>query len=194
MKKAVIFDLNGVFIVSPKLSDRFRDSFGIQNEQFLPALSDVMAQVRMPGAAPMHTYWQPYFAQWGIAMTEQELMDFWFTAEAENTEMVALARELKGGGARLFVLSNNLNERSAYYDKHFPFLKELFEKQYYSWQTGFVKPDPRCFTTILEENGLAADDCVFFDDSEKNVAAAQALGIEAHAFAGPAMVRRQLGM
>ena len=35
MIKAVIFDLNGIFIQSPKLSDRFKD-FNIDTALFLP--------------------------------------------------------------------------------------------------------------------------------------------------------------
>lgn len=194
MKKAIIFDLNGVFIVSPKLSDRFHDTFGIEPERFLPALSDVMSHVRMPGAESMYSYWQQYFKEWGVEVTEQEFTDFWFSAEKENTEMVALARELKGRGLRLFILSNNLRERSAYYDTHFLFLKELFEKQYYSWQTGFIKPDTRCFETVLNENNLEAGECIYFDDSEKNVAVAQSLGVESYLFEGPEATKSKLGL
>ncbi len=184
MKKAAIFDLNGVFIVSPKLSDRFGEAYGIESERFLPALSEVMAKVRMPGADHVYSYWKPYLEQWGIPMSMQEFVDFWFSSEQENTQMVALARELKAKGVRLFILSNNLRERSAYYDKYFPFLKELFEKEYYSWQTGFIKPDPRCYELVLTENNLNPEDVIYFDDSAKNVASAQTLGIESHVFEG----------
>ncbi len=146
----------------------------------------------MPGARDIYSYWQKYFTKWNVQMNEGEFVDFWFNAEKENAEMVGLARELKAKGMRLFILSNNLRERSAYYDKHFPFLKELFEKEYYSWQTGFVKPDPRCFETILTENNLKAEDCIYFDDSEKNVVAAQSFGIESYMYTGPGMVREKI--
>jgi len=190
MKKAVIFDLNGVFILSPKLSDRFKDAYSIEPERFLPALNDVMSHVRMPGAESVYSYWQQYFVAWGLAISEEEFTTFWFTAETENIEMVALARELRARGMRLFVLSNNLRERSAYYDEHFPFLKELFEKQYYSWQTGFIKPDERCFTTVLSDNNLKPEDCIYFDDSAKNVTVAQSLGIESYVYEGADQVRK----
>jgi HAD superfamily hydrolase (TIGR01509 family) len=190
MKKAYIFDLNGVFILSPKLSDRFREAFGIQAEHFLPALKEIMAKVRMPGANNIYSYWQPYLQKWGLEIKEQTFLDFWFNAETENTEMVTLARELKEKGARLFILSNNLRERSAYYDEHFQFLNELFEKEYYSWVTGFIKPDPRCYETLLKENNLKPEECMYFDDSEENVAVAKELGIESHVYDSPAQVRK----
>ena len=125
-------------------------------------------------------------------MSEQEFLNFWFTAEKENTEMVVLAREFKAKGARLFILSNNMSERSAYYDKNFPFLNELFEKQYYSWKSGFIKPDPRAYKVVLEENNLKPEECVYFDDGASKVAAAQALGIESHLFVGVEDVRNKV--
>jgi putative hydrolase of the HAD superfamily len=192
MKKAVIFDLNGVFILSPKLSDRFRDVFGIESDRFVPALKEVMAKVRMPGANGVFFYWHPHFQKWGLEIKEQQLLDFWFNAEEENTEMVMLGRELKQKGVRLFILSNNLRERSTYYNEHFPFLNELFEKQYYSWQTGFIKPDMRGFEMILKENNLEPSDCIFFDDTQQNVEAAKMLGIESYIFESADAVREKL--
>jgi HAD superfamily hydrolase (TIGR01509 family) len=129
---------------------------------------------------------------WHVQMAEQEFLDFWFKAEAKNAPMVELGRQLKDKGLMLFVLSNNLKERTAYYDIEFPFLKELFNKRYYSWQTGYFKPDVRAYQLILQENNLKPDECLYFDDSVKNVAAASSLGIESYVFDRPAQVRDTL--
>jgi HAD superfamily hydrolase (TIGR01509 family) len=192
VKKAVIFDLNGVFILSPKLSERFRETFNIEEERFLPALKEVMGHVRAPGAKGVFSYWWPHFQKWGLEIKEQQLLDFWFNAEQENVEMVALARELKEKGVRLFILSNNLRERSEYYNEHFPFLNELFDKQYYSWITGYIKPDMQGLKMVLKENDLQPEDCMFFDDSKTNVEEAQALGIEAYVFESADATREKL--
>lgn len=112
--------------------------------------------------------------------------------EEEGDEISALARELKAKGFKLFILSNNMDERTAYYDAHFPVLKELFDKQYFSWQTGFIKPDRRAFELLLTENNLKPEECVYFDDSSRNVAAAKNLGIESYMFESPAQVRQLL--
>lgn len=187
--KAVIFDLNGVFIVSPRLSERFEKDFGILPNVFLPALASVMSQVRLPNAPSLYACWAPYLKKWNVGLDKAGLERYWFNAETENTEMVEVARELKRKGIRLFILSNNLRERGNYYDVHFPFLKEFFEKCYFSWQTGFIKPDIRAFRLILEENGLEAADCVYFDDSHQNVDAASSLGIQSYLYTNAARVR-----
>lgn len=50
MIKAVIFDLNGVFIQSPKLSDRYKEQFGVPIEEFLPVLNEILNKARLPKA------------------------------------------------------------------------------------------------------------------------------------------------
>jgi HAD superfamily hydrolase (TIGR01509 family) len=184
MIKAVIFDLNGVFIQSPKLSDRFQQEFGVSPEVFLPALKEIMAVIRLPNAGDAFHYWQPYLQQWNVPLSREEFFDFWFSAEKEDSALVAFAKTLQEKGHRVFILSNNFAERAAFYAEHFPFLKEVFEKVYYSWQTGFVKPSPEAFKLLLSENNLQPEECIFFDDTEHNIKVAQDLGIESYLFDG----------
>lgn len=182
MIKAIIFDLNGVFIRSPYLSDRVKDKFGVLTEEFLPVLKEIMDKVRKPDAGDALSYWEPYLEKWGIKSNKEKFLNFWFSGEKELVEMIRLARELKDKGVKLFILSNNFKERSEYYKKHFPFLDELFIKVYYSWQTGFIKPDPMAYKNLLEENKLKPEECIYFDDSEKNVEVASSLGVKAFLF------------
>ena len=98
MLKAVIFDLNGVFITSPKMSDRFEKDFGIAKKVFLQKLSEIMDLVRRPGAGPAFSYWEPVLAEWSVEMTEEGFWKYWFGAESPSEEMIALAKELKAKG------------------------------------------------------------------------------------------------
>ena len=45
-----------------------------------------------------------------------------------------------------------------------------------------LKPDPAIYLCMLEKFGLKAEECLFFDDVEVNVEAAQKLGIHGHVF------------
>lgn len=184
MTKAIIFDLNGVFIKSPKLSDRFEKDFGISNDIFIPALKDTMAQVRMPDAKDFFEYWKPYFEKWNLKFTREEFLNYWFGAEVLDSEMIEFAKELKVKNLKLFILSNNLRERSLYYDEHFQILHGIFDKMYFSWQTGFIKPDMRSYENILKENDLRPEECIYFDDSENNITIAASLGIKSFLFKG----------
>lgn len=190
--KAVILDLNGIWVQSPKLSERFYAAYGVPTENFITALKEVMAKVRLPGAGDAYAYWEPYLHSWNLALSRDEFFRFWFGAEKEAPEVTALARSLKARGTKLFVLSNNFAERAAYYAEHFPFLSELADKVYYSWQTGFVKPDPRAYQLLLDENGLAPSGCVYFDDVQANLDAAARLGIRAYPFVDVADMKKKL--
>lgn len=190
MIKSVIFDLNGVFIQSPKLSDRFKNDFGVDGEKFLPVLKEIMDQIRRPGAGDMYNYWQPYFTKWGVKLTKEEFFNYWFKAEKENKEMTDLARSLKKQGLSIFILSNNFQERARYYKDNFPFLAEIFNKVYYSWQAGFVKPSRDYFELIIRENELNPHECLYFDDSEKNIEVAKSFGMKAYIFENREQVER----
>jgi putative hydrolase of the HAD superfamily len=178
----IIFDLNGVFIVCPKLSERFEKDFNVPLDKFLPVLKEIMHQVRQPGLRGIYQLWEPHLKEWGVGLSENEFLDYWFQTEVENTALTDLARVLKARGLRLIILSNNFHERSEYYTKNFPFLSELFDGVYYSWQTGFVKPSSQAFQNVLDQHNLKAEECMFFDDSEKNVEIAKTLGIESYIF------------
>jgi len=182
MIKAIIFDLNGVFIQSPMLSDRFASDFNVPNDKFLPALKEIMALVRQPNANGLYSYWKPYFDIWNLNLSEQEFYNYWFKAEKEISEMLDIANRLKKNGLKIFILSNNLRERTKYYEETFSFLKTLPEKVYFSWQTGFIKPDERAYKLILDENNLQSEECLYFDDSTKNVEVANSLGIKSFIF------------
>ena len=55
-----------------------------------------------------------------------------------------------------------------------------------------VKPDRRIYEIVLERFGLRAEECVFFDDLEKNVEGAKAVGIEAYRFEGDVRLIKDL--
>lgn len=192
MIKAVILDLNGVFIKSPKLSERFAADFGVAPENFLPVLKEIMAKVRKPNAGDAYSYWKPHLDEWGVNLSKDKFFDYWFSAEKEVPEMIALARKLKSKGIMVIILSNNFVERAAYYDKNFPSLKEIADKIYYSWQTGFVKPDIRAYEKVLSDNDLRGEECMYFDDSKENIEAAEKSGIRAYIFEGAESVRNIL--
>lgn len=182
MIKAIIFDLNGVFIQSKKLSDRFNEDFRVPSDEFMLALGEIMAKVRLPNAGDSYEYWKPFLNKWGVKLNRDQFYEYWFSAETENKELVDISKELKRKGLKLIILSNNLRERTQYYYKKFPKLFALFDKTYFSWQTGFTKPDKRGFDLLLSENNLKPEECLYFDDVEKNIELGNSLGIKSYIF------------
>ena len=189
MIRAAIFDLNGIFLQSPKLSDRFAKDFGVPVAEFLPKLSEIMDMVRQPNAQPAFEYWAPVLKGWGVNLFEQEFWDYWFKAEVQSDVTIKFAKELRGKGIKVFILSNNFRERAEFYG-HYPWMHDAVDKVYFSWQTGFVKPDPRAWEMVLKENALAPAECIYFDDQEKNLKAAESVGIRSFIFTDEAELEK----
>lgn len=181
MIKAIIFDLNGIFIQSPKLSDRFEKDFNIPVSEFIPKLSQIMDKVRQPNAGGSFQYWEPTLREWNISLSEQEFWDYWFKSEIVSESMVHFAKELRSKGIKVFILSNNFKERADYYG-HYPWLHDAIDKVYFSWQSGFVKPDPQAWLQVLSENNLTPEECMYFDDQDKNLKAAESVSIKSFMF------------
>lgn len=181
MIKAVILDLNGIFLQSPKLSIRFEKDFNIPPAVFMPKLLEIMEAVRKPNAESAFSYWQPVLKEWNVNLSEAEFWDYWFKAEVLSERMVSFAKSLREKGIKVFILSNNFKERAEYYG-HYSWIHEAVDKVYFSWQTGFVKPDVRAWEIVLSENNLAPEDCVYFDDQKKNFDSAESLGIKSYMF------------
>ena len=91
---------------------------------------------------------------------------------------------LRSAGYRVVMLSNTNSG-------HWPRIEELFvqacgkspaecfDALYLSYLMRRRKPEPEIFLSLLESEGVEAADCLFFDDSAENCAAARALGIDA---------------
>lgn len=121
------------------------------------------------------------------------LLKRYFFTEKEHLYMTQVVAELREKGYQLFLLSNIYLSNGKHFIEKYPFLS-LFTKVYFSADTGFYKPDPRAYKQVLEENNLKPEECIFFDDTKRNVRAAQKLGIEAYEFENPQQVRRLLGI
>lgn len=66
-----------------------------------------------------------------------------------------------------------------------PRLGRAFGTTIVSGEVGMLKPQPEIFALLCARAGVAAADCLFIDDSARNVAGARAAGMAAHHFTGP---------
>ncbi|WP_067181005.1 HAD family hydrolase [Microtetraspora niveoalba] len=92
-----------------------------------------------------------------------------FEPVEEMNEMLRLAR---AAGIRTCLVSNswaNDYPRDSW--------DGLFDAIVISGEVGMRKPEPRIFHHALDLVGLPAEECVFIDDIEANIAAARALGL-----------------
>jgi len=96
-----------------------------------------------------------------------------FAESAMELAMLDLIRSLRQAGLRTALLSNSWGAGD--YPRHlFP---ELFDVVVISAEVGMRKPEERIFRHTAVLLGLEPRECVFIDDLEANVAAAEAIGL-----------------
>ena len=104
---------------------------------------------------------------------------------------VDILHALKQAGYPLYGLSNWSAEKFRIARSRYAFF-DWFESILVSGEVGWVKPDPRIYTVFLEQIGRTATECLFVDDSEANVAAAEHLGFKAIRYESPEQLEAEL--
>jgi 2-haloacid dehalogenase len=108
-----------------------------------------------------------------------------------NEPMIALMRSLKQKGYALFGLSNWSRVKFDTVKHELPFLP-LLDDYIISGDVGVTKPDALIYQMLLERIGKPAGECIFIDDSQENITAAEALGIHGILFRSSAQLQQDL--
>jgi putative hydrolase of the HAD superfamily len=142
-------------------------------------------------------FWQRFGAHAGRTFTPQEIRalidaDVRMWTETDPV-MLAWVAALQQRGVRTAVLSNMVPEvlQALRTESRFSWLS-AFTHLTWSCELHIAKPDPAIYLHTCESLGVAPPDALFLDDKPENIAAAQALGLEALLFTTPAQLRRDL--
>ena len=103
----------------------------------------------------------------------------------------AWVRSFKEQGYHCYVLSNYGRRTYDLTKQKLTFLK-LMDGVLFSWQVKQLKPEPEIYQTLLERYHLKPEECVFLDDNQDNVAAAERIGMHAIQFTGKEEAEREL--
>lgn len=106
-------------------------------------------------------------------------------------DSVAVLAELKQRGEKVYAITNFSREKWAECLIRFPFLQS-FDGVVVSAHERVIKPDPAIYEILLQRYGLSAPDCIFVDDSAKNIEAARGVGMKAVHFVEPIDLRSEL--
>jgi len=104
---------------------------------------------------------------------------------------VAILAELKARGVRLLALTNWSQETFPVARQLYPFL-QWFEGIVVSGEERLVKPDLRIYQRLLERYAVDPATALYIDDSARNVAAVEPLGMHGWWFHDPAGLRDHL--
>jgi 2-haloacid dehalogenase len=106
-------------------------------------------------------------------------------------DSIAILSRLRTAGYKLYALSNWPQEKFQLIRRKYDFFG-WFDALFISGELGLAKPDPRIFRLVLERLSLPADQCLFIDDSAKNIIAARALGFRTIHFINPEQLEIEL--
>ncbi|MBR3552427.1 MAG: HAD family phosphatase [Clostridia bacterium] len=109
--------------------------------------------------------------------TELELVlqSDWVKIHALKQDTATYLAALKARSYRVYLLSN-LSRDSYDYITALDFFHQV-DGGVFSYQEHVCKPEPKLYETLLSRYGLQPEETVFLDDTAKNIAAAEKLGI-----------------
>jgi putative hydrolase of the HAD superfamily len=125
----------------------------------------------------------------GVQLLAEGLLARMFAGSTPADSMYAAVRAIRSSGLRTGLLSNSWG--MADYPRHlFP---GMFDVVVISGEVGMRKPEERIFRHAVGLLGLDPAECVFVDDIQVNVAAAEAVGMTAILHTDPALTLTRLG-
>ena len=124
----------------------------------------------------------------GLPVAAEGLLDRMFAATVLSEPMQDLLRRVRRAGLKTAMLSNSWGISAYPAD----LLADLFDAVVISAEVGMRKPEERIFRHAAGLLGLDPAECVFIDDIEANVQAAEALGMTGVLHTGPAATAARL--
>jgi putative hydrolase of the HAD superfamily len=137
-------------------------------------------------------YWRRIAAELGVRYSRRRVGEL-VAADVHSwrevdPEMVELVRELAARGERLGLLSNIPVELADDYERRYDWLG-VFSVRAFSCRIRHAKPEPGAYAWCVERLGVPAEQVLFIDDREQNVAGARAAGLRGHRFTSAAELR-----
>jgi putative hydrolase of the HAD superfamily len=180
--RALIFDYGGV-ISQPQKLDAFQGILlktGIDEHQF----REIYYAHRRNydnGQLSGSEYWHKILQFWGHE-TSESTINHLIQADVKswthiNRTMIRFIESYRAEVEKLAIISNMVRDTLAYLQNHFAWLN-IFDYQIYSCELGINKPDSRIYEYCLNSLNVPAQECLFVDDSEKNVRGALESGMQ----------------
>jgi 2-haloacid dehalogenase len=190
----IIFDLGGVLIEwNPRYLYRklFDDEAAM--EAFLSTVCTPEWNVRLDAGRPfgeaVTELVERHPEQEALIRAYHERWEEMVPHAIEGT--VEILADVRAAGYRVAALSNWSAETYPLMRQRFDFLG-WFDRIVLSGDERCIKPDPQIYHILLDRLAQPAHECLFIDDSEKNVVAAHQMGIHAIHFHSPEALRVQL--
>ncbi|MGB3713639.1 MAG: HAD-IA family hydrolase [Candidatus Promineifilaceae bacterium] len=184
MIKALIFDVGGVLVRSGERTSRKKwerrlglNEWGSENIVFNSEIGN-KAQL---GAISEESLWTWVAGQFDLSPAEfaEFREDFWADNEVDNG-LMAMIRNLRPFYKTAIISNATETFRIDLTDRYQ--IADAFDLIVFSAEEKIMKPDPELYLRTLDRLRNKPSECIFVDDMEVNVNAAQNLGMQAIRF------------
>jgi putative hydrolase of the HAD superfamily len=176
--KAIYFDLGGVIVRTEDKTSRanlaaeFGMSFAEMDQFVFESKTATLASI---GKLTEEEHWLDITRRLNQAETElPRIRNAFFGGDSVDQDIIGLLRSLRKthktglisnawDGLRPWIISQKF--------------EDAFEAMTISAELGIAKPDARIYQSALKKLGVTAEQAIFVDDVEKNIAACEALGM-----------------
>jgi len=182
MSKIILLDLDGVVIRRHKyFSEKYSEDFKIPLEEILPFFkSDYKKAAK--GEISIREVLPSYLSKWGWKKTLDEFLSYWFESERTlDQNVLKEVKDLRKKGNRLYLVSDNEQERAKYVMEKIG-LKKEFDGAFFSYKLGHTKGEPEFFQKVVTELKAKPSEVEYWDDDPKNVDVAKGVGINARVY------------
>lgn len=118
--------------------------------------------------------------RWNLSQDAEQVLKI-STQIKTNESILAMIGALRSAGIKCCLASNQQAYRARFMSETLEYSK-CFDREFYSCDIGFVKPDERYFQSIITKLGVSPSSILFIDDQESSVMAARVTGLNAAVF------------
>lgn len=182
--RTVLFDVDGVLIHSlfhPDPARRRRwdrhllEDLGVEPEALAPFFSPRFVDI-IEGRVSIVAELDAFLPTIGYRGSSLDFLTYWLTRDVHlDLQLLDIVRRLRGAGARLFVATNQEHIRAFHLWGEVG-LRHYFDDMFYAARFGVSKHQPGFYERVDALIGRQDEPPLFFDDSAKVIAAANAHG------------------
>ncbi len=181
MIKTILFDADGVLFNGEMFGKVLAKEKNIPEESIRDFFTGPF-QDAIIGKKDLRDILPPYLAHWKWHGSVDAFMQYWFESEQKIDEaLIDYIQKLRARNIHCYVATNQEKNRIEYMLKNVGFA-DSFDGIFASSHIGHKKPTLQFYEMVVASLKLKKDQILFWDDSEKNVAAAKHFGIHAHVY------------
>jgi putative hydrolase of the HAD superfamily len=181
--ECVAFDADGVVIHPWRFRHYLEENHNITPSMTRGFFDGVFAEC-LVGKASLKSVLPSYLRAWDWPGTVEDFIELWLEVEnAPDEKLISKISDLRRDGYLCCLATSQETNRADYMAGQMGF-NEIFDELFFSCHIGYHKPERGFYEYIQSALRLSGSQILFWDDSEKNVAAAREIGWYAETYKG----------